>query len=923
LRAILLFILLALCVLPGQAGQGPDTVIPCHYQNVPFSEFCASVGQQSGVSIYFRSDWVKSLTVTMNIDSISVSDALKMALRGTGLSVSTWHGNLVLTKRRALITALPEYSRPGNGESERSAVQGLTESEQRYLQGRKAGDAEVIRIGQKSFGSVPAKVKILGKITEEETGEDVIGAAMLIEELATGITSDKNGVFTLAIKPGVYNVIFEFLGLEKRKCILEVNGSGEFSIEMKKVVIPIGEVVVIGDRQINVTSRDPGLERISARTVSQIPTMMGERDILKVSEMMPGIVSVGEGSSGLNVRGGSSDQNAFYINKIPVYNTSHLFGFFPAFNSDIVKDFSVYKGYVPAQYGGRLSSVFDIITRQGNRKQFNAHASINPVTASLTLEGPLVKDKSSILLSGRSSYSDWILNRINDLTISASSARFNDLALSLNYDFKKTQVSLFGFNSYDYFKLSDITRYEYGNTGASMNVRHNFSTAIQGEFSLIGSRYNFQTVSTEDPNQAYKHGYTLEHYEARFDFNHVTLSKHNLEYGLGILLNRLDRGKVMPYGESERGDVALGREQGLEGSAYISDRIDLADWLNVNVGVRYSVFSPLGPKTVYTYGKDLPVDPRYIEDTLFFGSNEPIRWNHYPELRATINLETDENGSVKIAFNQMHQSAFMLTNTISVAPNTQWKLSDYYLKPARSNQVSLGVFRNMPTSGWETSVEVYYKLTDKFLEFKDGADFLSGNPTETMMLQGKQSSYGFELSVKRTGRKLNGWLAYTYSRSLVQIDGGESWNRINGGRVYPANYDIPHALNALINYSVTRRISLSSVLTYQTGRPITYPLSVYYVNSIAYTDYSDRNQYNIPDYFRTDLSATFEGSLRKNKLFHSSLVFSVYNLTGRKNAYSVYFKNEAGFLNSYKYSVIGVPIVTVTWLIKLGNYASE
>jgi hypothetical protein len=229
----------------------------------------------------------------------------------------------------------------------------------------------------------------------------------------------------------------------------------------------------------------------------------------------------------------------------------------------------------------------------------------------------------------------------------------------------------------------------------------------------------------------------------------------------------------------------------------------------------------------------------------------------------------------------------------------------------------------MPTSGWETSVEVYYKLTDKFLEFKDGADFLSGNPTETMMLQGKQSSYGFELSVKRTGRKLNGWLAYTYSRSLVQIDGGESWNRINGGRVYPANYDIPHALNALINYSVTRRISLSSVLTYQTGRPITYPLSVYYVNSIAYTDYSDRNQYNIPDYFRTDLSATFEGSLRKNKLFHSSLVFSVYNLTGRKNAYSVYFKNEAGFLNSYKYSVIGVPIVTVTWLIKLGNYASE
>jgi len=294
----------------------------------------------------------------------------------------------------------------------------------------------------------------------------------------------------------------------------------------------------------------------------------------------------------------------------------------------------------------------------------------------------------------------------------------------------------------------------------------------------------------------------------------------------------------------------------------------------------------------------MPVDPRYVTDTMQYGNNERIRWYHYPELRIAINMETDANGSVKLAFNQMHQTTFMLTNTISVAPNTQWKLADYYLKPAGSKQVSLGVFRNLPKSGWEGSVEVYYKLTDHFPEFKDGADFLSSNPMETMMLQGKQTSYGVEVSVKRTGHKLGGWLAYTYSRSLVNVNGRDAWSRINGGRTYPANYDIPHAFNALINYAVTRRISLSSVVTYQTGRPITYPLSVYYVDGIAYTDYSARNQYNIPDYFRTDVSATIEGNLRKDKLFHSSLVFSVYNLTGRKNAYSVYFKNEGVFLNS-------------------------
>lgn len=918
-----LSILLLFILFHGQAVAGPETVIRCHYRNVPFSAFCDDVLQQGGIRIYYRTEWVESLTVSMDQDSIPVTDAVNLALQGTGLTFSIWHNNLVIIKGRPLIAALPEYSTLSAGESQGSEALSLTESEQRYLQGRKAGDLEVIRVGQKNFGAVPARVKILGRVSEQETGEAVIGAAMLIEELATGISSDKNGVFTLAIKPGTYTVRFEFLGLEKRKCLLEVNGSGEFNIELKKVVIPIGEVVVIGDRQTSVISRDPGLERISARTVSQIPTMMGERDILKVSEMMPGIVSVGEGASGLNVRGGSSDQNAFYINKIPVYNTSHLFGFFPAFNSDIVKDFSIYKGYVPAQYGGRLSSVFDIITRQGNRKQFNAHASLNPVTANLTLEGPLVKDKSSILVSGRSSYSDWILNRIEDYTISSSSARFNDLALSLNYDFEKTQVSAFGFNSYDFFRLSDIIRYEYGNTGASLIVRHNFSTAIRGEFSLIGSRYKFKTLSTEDPNLAYRHGYSLEHYEARFDFTQVTLSKHTLEYGLDFLLNRLDRGNVLPYGISQRDAVTLGREKGLEGSVYVSDQIDLTDWMNVNAGVRYTVYAPLGPKTVFTYMDDLPVDPRYVADSLYFGENEPLRWYQYPELRAAVKFKTDKNGSVKIAFNQMHQTNFMMTNTISVAPNTQWKLADYYLKPARSNQVSLGVFRNMPRSGWESSMEVYYKLTDHFLEFRDGADFLSDNATETMMLQGKQSSYGVEVSVKRTGRKLNGWLAYTYSRSLVQVDGGESWNRINGGRTYPANYDIPHAFNALVNYSATRRISLSSVVTYQTGRPITYPLSVYYVNGIAYTDYSSRNAYNIPDYFRIDASATLEGNLRRDKLFHSSLVLSVYNLTGRKNAYSVYFKNEGGFLNSYKYSVIGVPIITVTWLIKLGNYASE
>jgi len=902
---------------------GPDTTMVCHYQDASFSFFCADIKKQTGIDVYYNNADISHIKVSLNRDSISVREAMNLVLAGSGLVASEWNGSLVVLKGEPLPSSLPDFKIPVTGDNAEVTQQAMTESEERYLKGRKAREAEVIRIGRNTFGNMAAKVKILGKITEQETGEPVIGAAMLVDELSTGALTDVNGFLTMAIKPGTYTVRFEYLGYEKKVCVLEVYSSGEFSVEMKKTIIPINEVVIIGDKKTSVVSKDPGLENISTKTVREIPTMLGERDILKVSEMMPGIVSVGEGSAGLNVRGGGSDQNAFYINKIPVYNTSHLFGFFPAFNADIVRDFSIYKGYTPAQYGGRLSSVFNIITRQGNRKLFNMHASVNPVTASLTLEGPIIKDKSSILVSGRSSYSDWILNRISDPTIQASSARFNDLAVALNYDLRKTQVSLFGFNSYDYFQLSDITQYEYSNRGASMNIRRNFSTDVLADLTLIAASYQFETINTQEVSSAYQHGYQIDHYEMRLDFNHVTLSKHSLEYGLSFLLNKLDRGIVHPYGASLRKDVELGKEKGLESSVYFSDDIELLPWMKVSAGLRYSLFNPLGPREVSTYQEGAPLDTRYIEDTISYGNNKPIKWYSSPEARVSIHFETDPTGSVKLAFNQMHQSIFQLSNTISVAPNTQWKTADYYLVPARSNQLSLGVFRNFPEHGWEASAEVFWKLTNHYPEFKDGADFLSGAPTETLILQGSQKSYGLELWIKRNSRKLNGWIAYTYSRSLVKVDGGEVWNSINGGKSYPSNYDIPHAFNALINYTLNRRISMSSVVTYQTGRPITYPLSVYYVNGVPHTDYSSRNEYNIPDYFRIDLSLTLEGSLRKNKPMHSSLVFGVYNVTGRKNPYSVFYTTEKGGLHSYKYSVIGVPIMTITWLLKLGNYASE
>jgi len=905
--------------------KGPDTLISCHVKELPFTEFCDYIYNQAGVRIYFQESWVKGLKVTLEADSITILSAAKKALAGTGLEVSVWNHDLIVMPGEILPEGLPRFEmNQVQPDSSGKGTRALTQSEERYLTGRKADVIQTIRVGKKGVAGSNSKVTILGKISEQQTGELLIGATMYLKEINAGTATDQNGLLSMVLKPGSYTAVFAFMGLETQKYLLEVLSDGAFSIEMKKSAIQMKEVVVFGDKQMNFRFKDPGLEKISAKAIKEIPMMMGERDILKVSELLPGIVTVGEGSAGLNVRGGNYDQNAFYINKIPIYNTSHLFGFFPAFNADIVKDFSIYKGHIPVQYGGQLSSVFNIIGRQGNRKRFTARGGISPIAANLSVEGPLKKDTSSFLLSGRYLFSDWILRQIDDPVIRNSTAGFNDFTGSFNYDFRKSQLSLFVYHSQDNFKLADLNFYKYSNNGVSVNLSHYFSTAIRANFSITGSQYAFNTIDQQEPSISYEHSYRIGDYRINADVTHDLNSKNTLQYGAGLTFYRLNRGTVLPYGEkSLRTPVELGIDQGIESALYLSDSYDVLPWMNISAGLRLTLFNPIGPRTVYTYNSGAPKDPRYINDTLYFNNGQAIKWYFEPDFRASVIMRTDANGTVKIAFNQMHQNLFVLNNTIALSPNSQWKLADYHIPPARSTQISAGVFRTFPKNGWETSLEFYYKRTINYPEFTDGADFL-GNPlVETNVLPGNQNAYGLEFLLRRSGRKLEGWISYTFSRSIVKVDGDQPWDRINNGLSYPANYDIPHVLNTVVIYHFSRRITASSIITYQTGRPVTYPLSVYYLNGIPYVDYSNRNEYRIPDYFRLDLSLTIEGNLKKNKFLHNSFVFTLYNVTGRENPYSVYFKLENGKIKSYQYSVIGVPIFTITWLFKLGNYASD
>jgi hypothetical protein len=704
-----------------------------------------------------------------------------------------------------------------------------------------------------------------------------------------------------------------------------VHSAGELELDMKRALFPLDEVVVTAGRRDNVSGNQMGYERLNYSVLKQVPLVLGDRDFLNVVKLLPGVQSVGEGSSGFNVRGSGADQNMIYLNKVPVYNSAHLFGFFTAFSPELVKDFSLYKSNLPASFGGRLASFFVIQTKQGKKKRLSARAGISLVSAYAAVEGPLKKDKSSIALSLRSTYSDWILGLMEDPQLRNSEAGFYDA--SAVYTLKasdKTRLKVFGYLSRDRFKLGTVNEYSYGNSGAAVDVRHRFNQQINGNFALIYSRYQFKNQDTQIQTAGYEQDSYIQHYELKSDFEWLSLGRHKLTFGGSGIYYRLDRGIIEPYGPTSlREPLNLGLENGVEAALYLADELTLTDRLSIYVGLRFSSFFALGPREVRTYTPGMPQVEENINDTLSFGSGELSKAYAGLEPRLNLRYLLNDQSSLKFSYNRGYQYLFVMSNTVAMAPTDQWKLSDYNIAPQFLDQLSVGYYTDFPGMGLSTSVELYRKWGHDIVEYRDGASFTESPYVESTTLQGEQAAYGVETMIRRDAGGLNGWLSYTYSRSYMQVDLVETGEQINGGKPYPSNFDRPHNLSLVLNYKRGRRVSLSGNLVYMTGRPSTYPVSVYYEYGVPYIHYSDRNKYRIPDYFRIDVSMNIEGSLKKHKRFHSFWMVGVYNLTGRNNAYSVYFQNESGLIRGYKLSIFSQPIVTLSWNVRLGNYVRE
>jgi hypothetical protein len=893
-----------------------------------FGNFVDQVEAQTDLFIYYNIAWFEGRSFSYSADSVDVDDAIYEVLKGTGLHFNRvgMDRYIILPEKRLNMNLPLTTSTTGTYTQITDSEAYMGVKDDLYLTGTRPEQmVRTIEVGERGASLARGIARIKGKLVNLANGEPVMGATMVDLGTGKGAASDQNGNVTMAVEPGTHAMRFSFIGMENVDVTMEVHSDGDFRIEMQPAVIALDEVQIMGEMYREINTTDIGVERFSMNSLKQVPVFMGELDVIKISKLLPGITSAGEASVGVNVRGGNVDQNIFYINRMPVYNTSHLFGFFSAFNSDMIRDFSIYKGSVPVNYGGRLSSVFNILTRKGNNKSFTAHAGISPISAHATVEGPIKKDHSSFLISGRSSYSDWILNRMEDPLIRDSDAFFYDFAGSLNFQpNEKNGFNIFYYQSYDNFRYSTLSDYEYSNRGGSASWEKHISPALTSKVTGTSTFYNFANTEQSEISRAYTHEYMLNHNELLAEFAWVPSLRHKIEFGSSLIYYRLDRGVVEPYGDASiRNEVDLGKEQALEGGIFISDNYEINDWLTLYAGVRYSLYSMLGPQTVMLYEEDKPKSENTIIDSLVFDDWDAVNFHSGPEFRAAVNMKAGPNTSFKLSFNQMRQYLFMLSNTVTISPTDQWKLSDYYIDPQSSLQYTGGIYHIFPKLGLSSSVELYYKFSKDIVEYKDGADFITSPLTETVVLQGLQNAYGIEFMLQKTTGRLDGWISYTYSRSEMLVSGENDYENINNGDPYPSNFDRPHVLNVVGNYSINRRFSIGSNLVYMSGRPVTYPTSLYYINNVAYIDYFARNQFRIPDYFRIDLSLNIEGNLKADKFMHSTWSFNVYNLLGRNNPQSIYFIPHEYFIKGYAFSVIGAPIFTVSWNVKLGNYESR
>ncbi|MGQ1890316.1 TonB-dependent receptor [Thermophagus sp. OGC60D27] len=725
----------------------------------------------------------------------------------------------------------------------------------------------------------PKGVTVSGYVKDAETGETLIGATIAITGEGTGTVTNIYGYFSLEVPAPGRMLRFAFLGYNSHDLI--VNRDTVVTIELEPAAQTLGEVVIKAEGDIY-SSRFPliGLEKLESSSIRRIPVLMGETDPMKAVQMLPGVSATSEGSSNFTVRGGNPDQNLLLMDEAIVYNAGHLLGFFSVFNNDAVKSIELYKGDFPASEGGRLSSVLDVHTKEGNMKKFKGSAGIGLISSRLNLEGPIVKDKSSFFLSGRRSYLDLFLPLSPDEAIHDNKLYFYDTNMKFNWIVNENnRIFLSGYWGRDVFS-DDLARLNYGNTTFTFRWNHVFSPSLFANFTLVKSKYDYFLGTSENDFDDLEWVSEFNDYMVGSDFSWYINSTRTLRFGNRTIYHRVDPGDVSGTDEySLFRSIKLPRNNSLEHGIYISHTDELTPWLVLRVGLRYSLFQNIGGGKVFEFDDDY-----IVTDTLYYSSGEIFNEYHGLEPRAGVSVEISPRLSAKLSYSRTRQYIQLASNSTSSTPLDVWFPASPNVKPQVADQVSLGFFHTSRDRVFENSVEVFNKWMENTIDFKDHPDLILNETIESEVRQGKAWARGFEIMSRWNTLRFNGWVGYTFLKSeRVAPD-------INDGKPYLSQYDHTHDLSVFMNYRLSSRTSLSWNWIYYTGSPVTMPVGRYEVSGEMVPLYSERNGERMPDYHRLDLSLTIRG--RKGRGKGGEWIFSLYNVYGRKNAWAINFVSD-------------------------------
>lgn len=724
---------------------------------------------------------------------------------------------------------------------------------------------------------------VSGTVRDATSGETLIGASVfLAEQPRSAVLSNSYGFYSINAPSGRYTLVVSFTGYKTDTLPVELSKDITLDIQLNSAGAVLQEAVVSASRNNNnVVKPLMGVQKLSVTEIRDIPVIFGEKDILKTIQLLPGVQSAGDGNSGFYVRGGSIDQNLILLDGATVYDPSHLLGFFSVFNSDAIKDVTLYKGAIPAEYGGRLSSVLDVKMNDGNSKEYSASGGIGLIDSRLNIEGPIHKDDGSFIVSARRTYADLFLKLSKDTNTNRNSLYFYDLNVKANYRLgEKDHLYLSGYFGQDHLGISNSFDLTYGNSTATLRWNHLITSKLFSNTSLIYSKYNYTIGINSGNNDVGIESY-IQDLHFKEDFEYYLSSGNKLTFGADVIDHTISPGVITASASSNFNSLNIQDHHGLESALYINHAVSVGDNLNIDYGLRAGLYTVLGPGTFYTYDQN----GNTLDSTNYASGKTVVNYFNL-EPRFSTSYKLTDNSSIKASYARTTQNLHLLSNSTSSNPTDVWVSNSINVKPEIGDQVSLGYYRNLKENAYELSAEVYYRYMQNQIDYRNGAQLIANTNVESQLIYGHGRAYGLELYARKKVGQLTGWISYTLSRTERQFPG------VNNYSWYPATQDRTHDLSVVAIYKLNKKWTLSSDFVYYTGNAITWPSGKYQVEGQVAFLYTARNGYRMPPYNRLDFSATLQG--KKTKKTDSYWIFSCYNVYGRENPYSISFEQDPG-----------------------------